>query len=180
MLSDKAMKERMEKGWRGGKHEGTVCGQGSMLHNTAHIREWLPDICNFYQINKVCDAGAGDLHWIQHMVWDVEYLPFDLFPRSKKVKKADITKKVLPECDAILCRMVLNHLGDGDDYGRVDMALKNFKKSAKYLFATHFIDGGPLRDVQFQRLDLTQWLGEPIEMCKDGHEDNCRLALWEL
>mgnify|MGYP000172744222 CR=1 FL=1 len=28
--------------------------------------------------------------------------------------------------------------------------------------------------------DNDDWLGEPLEMIQDGHERNCRLALWEL
>ena len=180
MLSDKDMRERMNKGWRGGIADGTVCGQGSTLANTAIIREWLPEMVHKYEIQSVADAGAGDLHWTPLIDWNVEYLPFDLIPRSRRVKKHDITRRKLPVTDAILCRMVLNHLGDGDDYSRVEKALGLFKKSAKYLFATHFIDGGPRRTEQFMRLDLTEWLGEPLEMCRDGHEDNCRLALWRL
>lgn len=176
MLSDDEMMQRMQSGWRGGLSEGTICGQGSLLQNTAIIRSWLPDVCKRYEITSVCDAGAGDLHWIPRIDWDVDYKPFDLIPRSSEVGKIDITRRKLPNCDAILCRMVLNHLDDK----RVDMAIKKFRKSGKYLIATHFIGGGVQRISQFMRLDLTEYLGEPIEMSKDGHEDNCRLALWEL
>lgn len=181
MLSDKDMRERMKKGWQGGKPDGTVCGQGSTMANTAIIRGWLPTIVDKYEIKKICDAGAGDMHWIKHVKWDVDYKPYDLIPRSDEVKKIDITRRMLPKCDAILCRMVLNHLwGDNDDCTRVTMALEKFKKSARYLIATHFVHGGVQRVPQFARLDLTQWLGQPIEQCRDGHEPNCRLAIWEL
>lgn len=180
MLSDKKMRRRMVNGWRGGLHEGTVCGQGSLHENTAKIRHWLPIVCKEYGIESIADAGAGDMHWIKSMVWGVDYYPYDLIPRSHDIEKCDITRAKMRETDAILCRMVLNHLCDGDDYTRVDMALDNFVQTAKYLFATHFVDGGPHRERQFQRLDLTKWLGQPLEMCRDGHEDNCRLALWKL
>ncbi|RAX29143.1 UNVERIFIED_CONTAM: hypothetical protein DQE83_28620, partial [Escherichia coli] len=82
-------------------------------------REWLPKMAEKYGIESVADAGAGDLHWTPLIDWKVKYLPFDLIPRSRKVKKCDITRTKLPVTDAILCRMVLNHLGDGDDYSRV-------------------------------------------------------------
>lgn len=180
MLTDKAMRERMEKGWRGGLGDGTICGQGSTIQNTARISLWLPQVIEKYGIKSVCDAGAGDLHWADCVEWPCDYKGYDLFPRAKGIKKLDITKKKMQESDAILCRMVLNHLGNGDDYTRVEMALELFKETSTYLFATHFIDGGPTRDVQFMRLDLTKYLGEPLEMCVDGHEENCRLAMWEL
>ena len=176
MLSDKEMRDRMKNGWRGGKADGTICGQGSTLENTRSISHWLPMVVQSYPIGSVCDAGAGDLHWIDLVRWDVDYKPFDLIPRSKKVKKLDITTEALPKCDAILCRMVLNHLDDE----RVTMALDLFRQSADYLIATHFVGGGVQRTSQFMRLDLTRWLDEPLEMARDGHEPNCRLAIWEL
>ncbi len=171
----------MAKGWRGGLSEGTECGQGSTLANTAIIRAWLPRIAKQYGIDSVCDAGAGDLHWIRLVDWNVKYQAFDLVPRRHDVTKLDITREALPPCDAILCRMVLNHLwGDNDDDTRVGMALELFRQSAKYLLATHFEGGGIQRTRQFARLDLVKWIGEPIESARDGHEDNCRLALWKL
>ena len=176
MLSSKDMYDRMKNGWQGGKPDGTICGQGSTRKNTSKVSSWLPKICEELTIKSVCDAGAGDMHWIKHVDWVVDYKPFDLIPRSHAVKKLDITKKQLPECDAILCRMVLNHLDDQ----RVGMAINLFRKSAWFLIATHFIDGGVQRTSQFTRLDLTELLGEPLAMSVDGHEDNCRLAIWEL
>lgn len=176
MLSDEQMYARMKNGWNGGKSEKTLCGQGSLLRNTEKIRAWLPSICEAHGIKSVCDAGAGDLHWIRHVQWSVDYKPFDLIPRKHEVQKLDITREAMPECDAILCRMVLNHLDDA----RITMAIDLFRQSAKYLIATQFIQGGEKRSRQFTRLDLTKWLGEPLAMSVDGHEDNCRLAIWEL
>ena len=180
MLSDKDMIERMQNGWRGGKGDGTICGQGSTLRNTARIAEWLPRMIEKYDIRDLNDAGAGDLHWADCVEWNCEYRAYDLIPRAEGIEEIDITRQQMQPSDAILCRMVLNHLGEGDDYTRVEMALENFRETSHYLFATHFINGGPRRTEQFMRLDLTQYLGEPIEMCIDGHEDNCRLAMWEI
>lgn len=181
MLSDESMRERMGKGWRGGLSEGTHCGQGSLLRNTVNIRSWLPKMAAKYGINSICDAGAGDLHWIKRMDWQVDYRGFDLFPRHPDVEKLDITVDRLPPCDAVLCRMVLNHLwGEGDDTTRIDMALDMFSRSASYLFATQFEGEVTNRTPQFQRLDLRPLLGDPIESVHDGHEPNCRLAMWEI
>jgi hypothetical protein len=175
MLTDEAMHERMVNGWRAGE-PFTKCGNGSLPDATAVIRAWLPDVCNRHGIKSVCDAGAGDLKWRHGMTWKVRYRPFDLIPRHETVKQADITRDVLPKCDAILCRMVLNHL----DAERVGMALALFRQSAKYLFATQFDGPQPQRSPQFKRLDLVHWLGKPLESARDGREADCRLALWKF
>ena len=176
MLSDKEMRERMVNGWRGGLHEGTPCGLSSTWGNSRNVRAWLPDIASRYGIESINDAGAGDLHWIKHVDWDVKYRPFDLFPRAEGVTELDITTEVMPEADAILCRMVLNHL----DHDRISMALDNFWNSARFLIATHFDTNAPNRNREFTRLDLTEWLGEPVEQVDDGHEEGCYLALWDM
>src|SRR6056297_3157295 len=129
MLSDKDMLNRMARGWRGGKGDGTICGNGSTFKSTENVRKWLPEIAERYDIKTVCDAGAGDLHWIHKVNWEVEYSPFDLIPRTPEVERLDVTTELLPSCDAVLCRMVLNHLwGDDGDATRVEMALENFAK----------------------------------------------------
>lgn len=180
MLSDIEMFERMSKGWKAGRHDGTICGNGSTLANTENIREWLPRLVERLDIQAVCDAGAGDLHWISRVQWDVEYQPFDLIPRKPEIQQIDITTQALPECDAILCRMVLNHL----DKERIMMALELFKQSALYLIATQFNgENLPKRSPQFTRLDLKLApynLGEPIDSVQDGAEEICSLAVWEL
>ena len=174
--SDKELKAMCERGWRGGLSDGTECGRSSRVEYARTIMGWLPDICAEYRIKSICDAGAGDMHWIKLVSWPVDYQGFDLVPRHKDVKRLDITKKALPKCDAILCRMVLNHL----DKERITKAIKLFKKSGKYLIATHFVGDNINRNREFTRLDLTEWLGKPLAVCEDGHEDNCRLAIWSL
>jgi hypothetical protein len=176
MLTDEEMRARMVNGWRAG-WPFTVCGNGSLPEATAVIRGWLPKVCARHAIVTVCDAGAGDLQWMRGMTWDVDYRPFDLIPRRPDVRQADITRDPLPTCDAILCRMVLNHL----DEERVGMALGLFRKSARYLIATQFNgEDLPQRSPQFTRLDLRKWLGEPLESARDGREEACRLALWAI
>lgn len=176
MLTDEQMFERMRNGWRAG-WPFTVCGNGSLPDATAVIRGWLPEMCSRYGIRSVVDAGAGDLKWSSGMEWDVRYQPFDLIPRRPEVKQADITRDVLPPCDAILCRMVLNHL----DGARIDLALERFRQSARYLIATQFNgENLPQNSPQFMRLDLRGRLGEPFESVRDGREEACRLALWAI
>jgi hypothetical protein len=180
MLSDADMYERMQKGWRAGIPDGTICGNGSTLKHTAKIREWLPSVVLEYGIEKLCDAGAGDMHWIKRIELGCEYKPFDLIPRHESIKKIDVTAQKLPKCDAILCRMVLNHL----DEERIQMALAQFRKAATYLIATQFNgEDLPKRSPQFTRLDLRKppyGLGEPLASIQDGSEQICSLAIWRL
>jgi len=172
------MYERMANGWRMGRPE-TVCGNGSTLAHTQNIRKWLPEIIRKYDIARINDAGAGDLYWISQIHWHgvVTYRAFDLISRDPQVTSLDITRETMPACDAVLCRMVLNHL----DQTRILMALELFRKSARYLIATQF-DGEnlPKRSPQFTRCDLRLQLGEPMERCQDGVEPECSLALWRL
>jgi len=179
MLSDAEMRERMSKGWRAGLPE-TVCGNGSLRSNSKLSRTALPQWCAQYDIRSVCDAGAGDMHFVSGIAWSVQYQAFDLCPCVEDVQPLDITTQLLPFCDAILCRMVLNHL----DEPRILMALERFRSSAKYLIATQFNgEDLPRRSPQFTRLDMRKppySLGEPLEAVQDGSEDICRLALWKL
>lgn len=179
MLSDKDMHDRMVKGWRGGKPDGTICGAGSTIRNSTNVIDWLPDVCSRFGIQSVCDAGAGDLHWIRRVKWDVDYKPYDLFPRHESITKLDITTEYMAESDAVLCRFVLNHLMDGDDYERIEMALERFRRTSRFLIATNF-SGNPGSNRGFVRLDLRDFLGDPLDYVVDGHEPNCVLAIWEI
>jgi hypothetical protein len=179
MLTDQEMYARMMNGWRAGRPE-TVCGNGSTRAATANVRAWLPSLGPAYGIKRVCDAGAGDMHWIRLIHWPVEYRAFDLIARRADVTQLDITRDRLPDCDAILCRMVLNHL----DPERIMMALPLFRESADWLIATQFNgEDLPQRSPQFTRLDLRHApynLGKPVESVPDGGEDCCTLALWKI
>jgi len=175
VLTDDEMHERMANGWREGR-PFTVCGNGSLMHATENIRRVLPLWCARYDIESVCDAGAGDLKWREGMRWGIDYTAYDLIPRHPKVERWDITTEPLPQVDLILCRMVLNHIQP-----RVPQTLALFKQSATYLAATQYQgDNLPQRSKQFYRLDLRQWLGEPIEAVQDGPESFGQLALWRL
>ncbi len=173
-LTDAQMRERMAKGWRMGA-PFTACGNGSLPRNTANIRSKLPGLLDNYGITVVNDAGCGDLMWRHGMRWGGEFVNFDLFPRAPGVMAWDITTEAMPPADAILARMVLNHLQE-----RVEQTLLLFRESAPVLIATQFDGGGPQRDVQFNRLDLREWLGEPIVRLTDGSEPGCSLAMFEL
>ena len=176
--TDAALRERFEAGW--GLYEGQPCGPGSTLIWSAAVRKWMPQMIAKYEINSLCDAGAGKLHWQDKMLneipW-VDYLPFDLIPRDPRVVERDITKEDLPSCDAILCRHVLIHF----DPPRIIQTLERFGQTAKYLFASQYPKARPFNAaLQYNQTDLTRWLGKPLEMVEDGGKDACHLALWRL
>ena len=130
-MSDAELLSKVKKGW---KSDETPCGSGSTIESTRLIRSYLPKIAEKYGIQTVVDAGAGDLHWIRGVLWDVDYQGFDLLPRHTDVIQFDITKDVLPKADMILCRHVLNHLSIQFS----ERAIENFRTSgSRYLLMTN-------------------------------------------
>lgn len=120
------------RGWTGGLPE-TPCGYGSKLAVTAPQRMWIPQMVDQYGIRTVADIGAGDLNWITHLDWDVDYSAFDLVPRHPDVKQFDLLHEIPPKVDLLLCLWVLNHL----PYEHCQAAIENLKASgSKYLIMT--------------------------------------------
>lgn len=170
----------MHRGWAGGQIDGTICGKGSTLENTTAVRARLPTLVRDYDIHTVCDAGAGDMHWVKTLEWDVRYTPFDLVPRDRAVMALDIRKESLPVCDLILCRLVLGHMSPSD----VQNSLALFKLSGRYLLATHHAEGQPRLDhlSSFNRWNLSVTpfeLGDPLESIPDV-SGRYLLSLWRL
>ncbi len=171
--SDAALEQRMREGWGGGLADGTPCGGGSTIAASAAIARALPLLVMRHAIFSVCDAGAGDLHWIKSVPL-ADYRPFDLVPRHPSVRKWDIAKKAMPKCDLILCRHVLIHF----DPERIERAVDLFRQSGKYLLASQYDDAPPFdASLQYNPTDLRPLLGEPIERLPDAGSD---LALWKL
>lgn len=163
----------MREGWGGGLWEGTPCGGGSTFAASRSVSMALPDLLKRYSIRSVCDAGAGDLHWIKAI--DLPgYRAFDLVPRHSKVEQWDIANEELPACDLILCRHVLIHF----DPERIERTLELFKQSGAYLLASQYDDAPPFDPgQQYNPTDLRPSLGDPIERLLDTGSD---LALWNL
>lgn len=171
---ENAIAKRMALGWRGGLKDGTPCGGGSTMIATRGIRALLPRLVDKYGFKTVCDAGAGDMHWMSQVDWDADYQPFDLHPRRKEVTKLDISKELLPTCDLILCRHVLIHL----DPERIHNAISLFRQSGKYLLASQYDDAGPFdSSEQFNKVNMVPLLGEPLERHPDA---KAHIALWRL
>ena len=175
MRTPEGERARFARGWGSGKSDGTVCGFGSTLKATEVIREWLPSVVRTFDFRSICDAGAGDLHWIARVVWPAGtvYQPYDLVVRHPFVQELDITAELLPECDLILCRYVLNHL----NAEQVERALWQFQCAGRYLLATQF-PSDDRTPGDFHEYDLrTFGLGEPLTTHPDARGE---LALWSL
>lgn len=171
--SDAALEQRMREGWGGGLWEGTPCGGGSTRGAAGNVAGALPLLIWKYAIKSVCDAGAGDLHWIADIPLP-GYKAFDLVPRHARVEPFDITRQVLPACDLILCRHVLIHF----DPARIVVTLDLFRMSGRYLLASQYDDAPPFDEgSQYNPTDLRPLLGEQIERLPDTGSD---LALWRL
>lgn len=163
--------ERFRRGWQAGLPH-TPCGSGSLPENTAEARAALFRWCAEYGLRTVNDAGAGDLFWLSGAKIGDEYRAFDLIPRHPDVRALDVSAQVMPPCDLIICRWVLNHL----DAERIDRALGLFRQSGRYLAATQF-DGGKRNT---GHLDLREQLGPYLDAIGDAGVKDCRLALWRL
>ena len=123
-----------ERGWKGGRPE-TECGNGSRISETKIQREWLPAMAGKYGIHSIVDIGAGDLNWIELVVWPhpVHYAPYDLVPRADGVKAFDLIHEVPPASDMVMCLWLLNHLPE--DHARE--AMKNLLAAdCKYIVYT--------------------------------------------
>lgn len=165
LMTDQELLEKVRKGWN---CKQTPCGTGSTIAETAQIRGHLPKIAERYGVRTVADAGAGDLHWLPLVEWDVEYQGFDLYPRHPDVTPFDITKEILPKVDLILCRHVLNHLSIRFS----ERAIENFKLSgSRYLLMTN-CDNQAAYWREFE-LDI----GEPIRTFPDTHKWRLELYL---
>jgi len=130
IIADRA---KFERGWSGGLPE-TPCGYGSKMSTTELQREWIPEVITRYGIETICDVGAGDLNWLQHMdLRGAHYLGLDLVPRHERVNRFDLLEEQPPQSDLILCLWVLNHL----PYAASELALSNLLTSgSKYLMMT--------------------------------------------
>lgn len=174
--SDAALEQRMREGWGGGLADGTPCGGGSTKASAHSIVSLLASMAERYCVKSICDAGAGDLHWIVDVPWSLHmvYRAFDIVPRHPNVLRVDITQQALPKCDVILCRHVLIHF----DPERIVRTLGLFRMSGRYLLASQY-DDAPLFDgaLQYNQTDLRPLLGEPLERLSDTGSD---LALWKL
>ena len=127
----------------------SVSGLGSEIDATAVLRDELPRLLARLEIASLLDAPCGDAGWIGAVRGRVRYIGVDIVPDliarlqaraaageiRGEYHVADITRNLLPRCDAVLCRDCLVHLS----FANIARAVENFRRSgAVWLIATTF------------------------------------------
>jgi hypothetical protein len=181
----------------------STSGLGSELDATAVLRAELPRLFRKFGVTSLLDAPCGDAGWISKADLGVRYVGVDIVPSlveslqaraaSGQIKGeyllADVTRDMLPRCDAILCRDCLVHLS----FANIDRAIANFRASgATWLIATTFPDwqtnadceDGDWRALTFERAPF-DW-GQPVELLNENCQEACggwrdkSLGVWQL
>lgn len=130
----------------------SISGNGSEIHYTEKLRNWMINVLPEYQIKRLTDAPCGDFNWMKLVVSEIEieYQGFDIVDsliknnnalyRSDKVQFdiANICEDKLPDCDLLMVRDCLFHLS----YSDINKFLKNIANvNYKYLLTTtHMLD----------------------------------------
>jgi hypothetical protein len=137
----------------------STSGLGSEIDATSVLRSELPRLFEKLGVASLLDAPCGDAGWINNADLGVRYAGVDIVPAliaglrtraaAGEIKGeyhlADITRDVLPRCDAILCRDCLVHLS----FANIERALANFRASgASWLIATTFPEWQVNRDCE--------------------------------
>jgi hypothetical protein len=148
------------------------------------------------------DVPCGDFRWMSEVELDgVKYIGADIVAdlvernqnkfgnENRKFIHLDLTKKVLPQVDLILCRDCLVHLS----FENIQKALENIQNSgSKYLFLTTFSDresnydilSGQWRPINFMKPPFSFKSPQLLinENCTEEngiYKDKC-LGLWKI
>ena len=148
----------------------SISGNGSEIHYTEKLRNWMINVLPEYQIKRLTDAPCGDFNWMKLVVSEIEieYQGFDIVDsliknnnalyRSDKVQFdiANICEDKLPDCDLLMVRDCLFHLS----YSDINKFLKNIANvNYKYLLTTtHMLDkkfvNKDIKSANFRLIDL--------------------------
>ena len=148
----------------------SISGNGSEIHYTEKLRNWMINVLPEYQIKRLTDAPCGDFNWMKLVVSEIEieYQGFDIVDsliknnnalyRSDKVQFdiANICEDKLPDCDLLMVRDFLFHLS----YSDINKFLKNIANvNYKYLLTTtHMLDkkfgNKDIKSANFRLIDL--------------------------
>jgi SAM-dependent methyltransferase len=181
----------------------STSGLGSEIEATSTLRTELPRLLRALEVASLLDAPCGDGGWINSTDLGVKVTGIDIVPeliarlRERATRgeicgdyhTADITRDVLPSCDAILCRDCLVHLS----FANIFRAIENFRRcGAVWLITTTFPDwqnnadceDGDWRALNFERPPFS-W-GAPVELLNEncveaggGWRDKS-LGVWRL
>ena len=121
----------------------TKCGRGSMIANTADVRELLPRLVKELGVSKMLDAACGDANWISTIDLGCDYIGWDIDPDHLKVarrkmpsgsfEQKDIRFDPIPSVDLVLLRHVLQHM----TYADIFKVLGNIESAPNVLVTSH-------------------------------------------
>lgn len=181
----------------------STSGLGSEIEATSALRAELPRLLPRLEVTSLLDAPCGDGGWINTSELGVKLTGIDIVPDliarlnaraargeiSGDYHAADITRDLLPRCDAILCRDCLVHLS----FANIFRTIENFRRSgAAWLITTTFpewqnnadCDDGDWRALNLERAPFS-W-GAPFELLNEncmeaegGWRDKS-LGVWRL
>lgn len=116
----------------------------SSVKDTAHIRKYISDIINQYQIKSMFDAGCNDCNWMHFFHQLVDYrggeislgLVADVWRRRPDLNVClhDITTDPLPNVDLLFVRDVSIHLNNSD---RSKLWNNWFRSQIPWILITH-------------------------------------------
>jgi hypothetical protein len=177
-------------------------GPGSTIHETATIRQVLPQLIAKYSIKRFIDIPCGDLNWIKTVDLGVEhYLGGDIVSdiiRNNKLRYendastfevVNLIETPLPAGDLLFCRDCLVHLS----YENIEKFLANLHKSKiRYLMTTTFTSRKSNKDIctgawRAINLEIEPFcFPKPLEIIvensteRNGKDTDKSLALWEV
>lgn len=128
-------------------------GKGSELSSTEELRRVLPSIIDTFKIKSVLDLPCGDYNFMKEIELNCKYIGADIVPEliasnsikypSVKFQCLNIVSDKLPKSDLIIVRDCFVHLSISD----IQKAIKNAKKSCKYMLVTSFYNTDFNKDI---------------------------------
>lgn len=143
----------------------TVCGNGSTMKYTDHLRQHLGSFLEKHNINSMFDAPCGDYGWMSQteLPTNLRYIGGDIVDSlieknriahpTVDFRSVDITQDPLPDVDLLFCRDCLIHFSHAD----IRKVFENIARSTiKYVLMTSYtnssntdISTGGFRGVNF-------------------------------
>jgi hypothetical protein len=169
----------------------TLCGAGSTLAETEHLRAELPQVLHELGVKRLLDAPCGDFNWMDHVDLDwLHYIGCDNNEANLAAarRRADLDFRLmniieddLPPADAMLCRDFYQHL----PHRMVFSALRNFVCSGiPWLLATthdNTVNDDIPKASMFRRLNMQIapfCFPEPHMLIPDPMESGHCLGVW--
>jgi hypothetical protein len=203
-LADLGLQERFERIYSTNlwSDPESRSGVGSGLDSTRVLRAELPTALRQLEARVLLDVPCGDFAWMEHVdLSGIEYVGGDIVPSivaenrrlharaSRRFVELDLTRDVLPDADALLCRDCLVHLS----YANIRAVLANVARSKiRFVLMTSFpgrhdnydVADGDWRPLDFQAPPFS--FPEPrltiVEKCEEegGSYSDKSLLAWRV